>query len=152
MPPDPQATRKDKRLNGRYVVDEDGERVAVLLDIDEYERMVAREGDETLDDEEDFDPEEAERRITQFITRAEKLPGPPVAELGEEVAELMRAAWRDVAAVLDGKPHNKVLAVQLLLSQRARELQPDDHEKWRLSAATTLLGGMISAPPRHNGM
>ena len=138
-------------MNRRYVVDENGERVAVLLDIDDYERMVAREADETPDDEEDFDPEEAERRITQFITDAEELPGPPVAELGEEVAELMRAAWRSVAAVLDGKPHNKVLAVQLLLSQRARGLQPDDHEQWRLSAATTLLGGMIVAPPRHDG-
>ena len=139
-------------MNRRFVVDEDGERVAVLLDIDEYECLIALPGDETLDDEEDLDPEEAECRITQFITCAEELPGPPVAELGEEVAELMRIAWRDVAEVLDGKPHNKVLAVQLLLSRRARELQPDDHEKWRLSAATTLLGGMISAPPRHNGM
>jgi prevent-host-death family protein len=27
-------------VNGRYVVDENGERVAVLLDIKEYERMV----------------------------------------------------------------------------------------------------------------
>jgi hypothetical protein len=138
-------------MNGRYVVDENGERVAVLLDIEDYERMVAREGAESPDDEEDFDPEEAERRITQFITGAEELPGPPVAELGEEVGELMRGAWRSVAAVLDGKPHNKVLAVQLLLSQRARGLQPDDYEKWRLSAATTLLGGMISAPPREDG-
>jgi hypothetical protein len=138
-------------MNGRYVVDESGERVAVLLDIDEYERMAAREDDEPPDDEEDFDPEKAERRITQFITRAEELPGPPVAELGEEVAELMRAAWRSVAAVLDGKPHNKVLAVQLLLSQRAQRLQPDDHENWLLSAATTLLGGMISPPPRNDG-
>jgi hypothetical protein len=138
-------------VNRRFVVDEDGERVAVLLDIAEYERMLAQQMEEPPEDE-DFDPEEGERRITEFITRAEELPGPPVAELGEEVAELMRAAWRDVAAVLDGKPHNKVLAVQLLLSQRARELQPDDHEKWRLSAATTLLGGMISAPPRHDGM
>jgi hypothetical protein len=138
-------------VNRRFVVDEDGERVAVLLDIAEYERMLAQQMEEPPEDE-DFDPEEGERRITEFITRAEELPGPPVAELGEEIAELMRAAWRDVVAVLDGKPHNKVLAVQLLLSQRARELQPDDHEKWRLSAATTLLGGMISAPPRHDGM
>ena len=27
-------------MNGRYVVDENGKRVAVLLDIEEYERMV----------------------------------------------------------------------------------------------------------------
>ena len=91
-------------MNRRFVVDEDGERVAVLLDIDEYERMVAREGDETLDDEEDFDPEEAERRITEFITSADELTGPPVAELGDEVAGLMRAAWRDVEDILRREP------------------------------------------------
>ena len=53
--------------------------------------------------EEEPDPEEAERRIIQFVTSAEELPGPPVAEL----------------AVMDGKPHNQVLATQLLLGQRA---------------------------------
>jgi len=61
-------------------VDEDGERVAVLLDIAEYERMVAQQSDEPPDDE-DFDPEEGERCITEFITSADELPGPPVAEL-----------------------------------------------------------------------
>ena len=70
-------------MNGRYVVDENGERLAVLLDIEEYERMVARQSDEPPDDEENFGSEEAERRITQFITRADELPGPPVEELAE---------------------------------------------------------------------
>jgi hypothetical protein len=32
-------------------------------------------GDEPFD-EEGFDPEEAERRITQFVTSADELPGP----------------------------------------------------------------------------
>jgi hypothetical protein len=137
-------------MNVRYVVDENGKRVAVLLDIAEYERMVAREGDETPDDEEDFDPEEAECRITQFITRADELPGPPVAELVDQVAVMMRAVWRDVETLMSGKPHNKVLATQLALSQQARGLLPDDHEQWRLSAATTLLGGMISTPPHRD--
>ena len=75
-------------------------------------------GDEPFDQEE-LDAEEAERRITQFIKSAEELPGPPVAELAEQVGAFMRAASRDLQAIMDGKPHNKVLATQLLLSQRA---------------------------------
>jgi hypothetical protein len=80
-----------------------------------YDEMMSEE----LLDEEELDPEEAERRITQFITSAEELPGPPVAELAEQVGAFMRAASRDLQAIMDGKPHNKVLATQLLLSQRA---------------------------------
>jgi hypothetical protein len=44
---------------------------------------------------------------------------------------------------MDGKVHNKVLATQLLLSQRARRLQPDDPEQWPLYTATTLLSRMV---------
>jgi len=44
---------------------------------------------------------------------------------------------------MDGKPHNKVLATQLLLGQRARGSQPGDPEQWRLYAATTLLSGIV---------
>ena len=94
-------------------------------------------------EEEELDPEEAERRITRFITSADGLPGPPVAEIAEQVAALMRVVWKDVEGITAGKAHNKVLAAQLLLSQRARKLQPDDPEQWRLHAATTLLSGMI---------
>jgi hypothetical protein len=129
-------------VNGRYVVDENGERVAVLLDIDEYEQLVAHHSDEPPDDEE-CDPEEAERRITEFITSAEELPGRTVAGLAEEVAKLMRAAWRDAETIMGGNPHNKLLAAQLLLSQRSLSLQADDPERWRLQAASTLLGGMV---------
>jgi len=57
-------------------------------------------------DEEEFDAEEAEQRITQFITSAEELPGPPVEELAEQVAALMRTALRDLEKVMEGKPHN----------------------------------------------
>jgi hypothetical protein len=137
-----------KRVNERYVVDENGERVAVLLDIEEYERMAAQRsapaGEEAPpDDDEDLDPEEAERRITQFITSADELPGPPVEELADEVAKLMRPVWRDVEMVMSGNSHNKVLAVQLFLGQRARRLQADNPEQWRLHAATSLLSGMV---------
>ena len=136
-------------MNRRYVVDEHGERVAVLLDIAEYERIVAQQSDEPPDGE-DFDPEEGKRRITEFITSADEFSGPPVAELVDRVAELMRAAWRDVETIMSGKPHNKVLATQLSLSQRARALQSDDLEQWQLFAATTLLSGMVSKPRLDN--
>jgi hypothetical protein len=94
-------------------------------------------------DEEELDAEEAERRITRFITSAEELPGPPVEELAEQVGALMQAALRDLETIMEGKPHNKVLATQLLLGQRARGLQMGDAEQWHLYAATTLLGGVV---------
>jgi hypothetical protein len=94
-------------------------------------------------DEEELDAEEAERRITRFITSAEELPGPPVEELAEQVGALMQAALRDLETIMEGKPHNKVLATQLLLGQRARGLQTHDPEQWHLYAATTLLGGVV---------
>ena len=134
-------------MNKRYVVDEDGERVAILLEIDDYERLVAQHRAPTADDElsiddEVLDPEEAERRVTEFIASAEKLPGPPVAELANRIAEMFRATWRDVETIISGCPNNKVLAVELFLGQRARGLQPDDPEQWRLHAATSLLSGI----------
>src|SRR5215203_7534523 len=114
------------------------------------ENPPGREGehyDETMSedllDEEELDPEEAERRISQFVTSADELPGPPIAELAEQVAALMGAAWTDLEAIMDRKANNKVLATQLLLSQRSRGLQPDDPEQWRLHASATLLGGMV---------
>jgi hypothetical protein len=94
-------------------------------------------------DEEELDAEEAERRITRFITSAEELPGPPVEELAEQVGALMQAALRDLETIMEGKPHNKVLATQHLLGQRARGLQMGDPEQWHLYAATTLLGGVV---------
>ncbi|HEX5850340.1 MAG TPA: hypothetical protein VFY59_14180 [Rubrobacter sp.] len=94
-------------------------------------------------EDEEFDAEEAERRITQFVMSADELPGPSVGELAEQVAGLMRAAWSELEGIVDGKPHNKVLAAQLSLGQRARALPPDDPEQWRLHAATMLLSGMV---------
>jgi hypothetical protein len=105
-----------------------------------YDEMMS---EEPFDDEEELDAEEAEQRITQFITSAEELPGPPLEELAEQVAALMRAALRDLENLMEGKPHNKVLATQLLLGQRARELQRYDPEQWHLHAATTLLSGIV---------
>lgn len=104
--------------------------------------------DETFAEDEDFDPEAAERAISEFIDSAESLPGPTVVELAGLVEEVMADAWARIRGIMSGRPHNKVLAAQLLLSQRAREHQaPDDSEQWRLYAASTLLSGMIVAPP-----
>src|ERR671917_2889265 len=93
---------------------------------DPTERPPGREGephDGTTDDEpldeEEFDPEEAERRITRFVTSADELPGTPVEELADRAAALMRVALRDLEALMEGEAHNKVLATQLLLGQRA---------------------------------
>jgi hypothetical protein len=108
----------------------------------EGERYDETMGEEPFE-EEDLDPEEAESHITQFITSAEMLPGPPVEQLAEQVSALMRAASRELEAIMDGKPHNKVLATQLLLGQRARELQMGDPEQWHLHAASTLLSAIV---------
>jgi len=99
--------------------------------------------EEPFDEEEEFDAEEADQRITQFVRSADELSGPPVEVLADQVAALMRTALRDLEKLMEGKPHNKVLATQLLLSQRARALQHLDPEQRHLHAATTLLGGIV---------
>ena len=104
-----------------------------------YDEMMSEEPFE----EEELDAEEAEQRITQFITSAEELPGPPVEELAEQVVALMQAALRDLEKLMEGKPHNKVLATQLLLGQRARELEQYNPQQWHLRAASTLLSGIV---------
>ena len=63
------------------------------------------------------------------------------------VAVVMREAWDRVEELTSGQRRNKVLAAQLLLSQRGRQQAPDDPEQWRLFAASTLLSGMIAVPP-----
>jgi hypothetical protein len=108
-----------------------------------YDEMFS---EEPFEEEEEFDPEEAERRITQFVRSAEELSGPPVEELADQVAALMRTALRDLEMIMEGKPHNKVLATQLLLGQRARGLQHDP-EQWPLHAASSLLSGLVIRGP-----
>ena len=109
-----------------------------------YDEMMS---EEPFDDEDELDAEEAEQRITQFITTAEELPGPPVEELAEQVAALMGAALRDLEKLMEGKPHNKVLATQLLLAQRARGLHQHDPAQWPLHAASSLLSGLVIRGP-----
>jgi hypothetical protein len=105
-----------------------------------YDEMLS---EEPFDEEEELDPEEADQRITQFVRSAEELPGPPVEELADRVAALMRTALRDLQAIMEGKPHNKVLATQLLLGQRARGLHQHDPEQWPLHAGSSLLSGLV---------
>src|SRR5215208_4297702 len=97
-----------------------------------YDEMFS---EEPFDEEEEFDPEEADQRITQFVRSAE--------ELADQVAALMRTALRDLEAIMEGKPHNKVLATQLLLGQRARGMQQHNPEQWPLHAASSLLSGLV---------
>lgn len=103
--------------------------------------------DTFAEDEEDFDPEAAERSIREFIDSAESLPGRPVGELADLVEAVMADAWERIQAIMSGEPHNKVLAAQLLLSQRGREQAPGHPEQWRVFAASTVLSGMIAVPP-----
>jgi hypothetical protein len=99
------------------------------------------------EDEEELDPEAAERAIREFIDSAESLPGSPVAELTDLVEDVMAEACGRIQRIMDGQPHNKVLATQLLLGQRARAQGPDDPAQWRLYAASTLLSELIVVPP-----
>ena len=108
---------------------------------DPTERPNTAPGDGPL--EEELDVEEAEWRIARFVTSADELPGPSVEELAERVASLMRAALGEVEVLMEGEAHNKVLATQLLLSQRARALGMDEPEQWPLHAASTLLSGLV---------
>ncbi len=64
-------------------------------------------------------------------------------ELKEYALLHLQAALRDLETIMEGKPHNKVLATQLLLGQRARGLQMGDPEQWHLFATTTLLSGIV---------
>ena len=109
---------------------------------DPAERPDDTTGDEPFEEEE-FDAEEAEWRIARFVASADELSGPSVEELAERGAALMRAALGNVEALMEGEVHNKVLATQLLLGQRARALGMDDPEQWPLHAASTLLSGMV---------
>jgi len=58
------ATRKDQAMSNRYVIDEKGRRVGVLLDVEEYERMV--EELEELEDIRDV------REVREAIERGEE--------------------------------------------------------------------------------
>jgi hypothetical protein len=97
-----------------------------------------------FDDEEDFDPEEAERSIAAFIDSANKLGGTSADELASQVLAVMETAQSGIAAILDEQPNNKIIATMLALSRQHREVMDTDSSlQWRLSAASSLVSGFI---------
>lgn len=102
-----------------------------------------REPDLDGGEDSDFDPEEAERQIAEFVAAADELPGPPVGELADRVAEMVRVAEEGIAALVAPQRQNKVVATFLLLSQRARGVDPTRDEHWRLNAAATLVSALL---------
>lgn len=87
---------------------------------------------------------EGEQHIREFIEGAASLGGPPLDELVAATAAVLHRAREELTGLMDGVPHNKVLATQLALSQRAREV-PTDPPDWSLHAASTLLSGLVVA-------
>lgn len=87
---------------------------------------------------------QAEQTIQEFVQRADDLAGRPVADVVDEVQEVLQGARDRVAALLVGLPHNKVLATQLALGRRARE-HGGSEDQWLLHAASTLLSGFVVA-------
>lgn len=100
-------------------------------------------GHPPLDDEDDFDPEQAERDIQAFIEAAEALDGPPVADLAAGVADVVADAWTAVERRMAEVGTNKLIATMLLVSRQARELDSDEPRQWQLHASSTLLSGLI---------
>ena len=96
-----------------------------------------------FDEEEDFDPEEAERQIAEFIATADELEGPAIADLADAVARVLDGTWSAIEEIIGPQTNNKVIATMLLLSSQARQLQPEDARHWQLHAASSLVGAMI---------
>lgn len=86
----------------------------------------------------------AEETIREFVGAQAELPGPPVDDLADAVSTIIGEAHERVAVLLADVPHNKVLATQLALSQRARDAAPADTQ-WPLHAASSLMSGFIIA-------
>ena len=87
--------------------------------------------------------ERIERQLTEFIEGTADLAGAPVDDLADAVEAVVARAQEEVRGRMTGAAHNKVLATHLLLSQRARQVEPGSPAQWRLSAASTLLSDLI---------
>ena len=99
--------------------------------------------DATFDEDEEFDPEEAERQIGEFITAADRLEGPSTAELAAGVERVLSGAWTQIEDLIGAQPNNKIVAIMLLLSRQARELTPEEPRQWQLYAGSSLVSAMI---------
>lgn len=96
-----------------------------------------------VNDNEDFDPEENERQISEFIAAADDLPGPSVTDLASRVLSVSESTWAEVGVAFDGMPVNKVIATMLWLSRESRGATPDSPRYWAASAASTYVTGWI---------
>ena len=96
-------------------------------------------------DEEHSDPEEAERSIAAFIAKADELDGPSAEALAAAALVEVTHAWERVDQLLSDQHNNKVIATMLELSRqmRAGQWQPGDASQWQLSAASTIVSGLI---------
>ena len=91
-------------------------------------------------------PGSYEASIDEFVAGAADLEGPATEALADGVLAVLAESWGRVDALFAGVAHNKVLAVMLLLSQRARadDATPDSPAYWQRSAASTLASGFVS--------
>ena len=87
-----------------------------------------------------------ERSIDDFVAGASGLDGPPTEQLADAVLDVVAEAWARIADAFEGVAHDKVLAVMLLLGQRARagDVAPDSPTYWQRSAASTLASGFVT--------
>ena len=99
--------------------------------------------DTPVDEDDEFDPEQADPEILAFIESADELDGPPVTELAADVADVLGRAWATIEERMAAIPDNKLLATMLLVGRQARELQPDEPRQPQLHAASSLLSGLV---------
>jgi hypothetical protein len=92
---------------------------------------------------EEPDPERVEHEIDVFIDRANRVDGPSIDSLSEQVTELLRSVWDEIARVTMTLPKNKVIATMLHVGRQAREVPADDPLHWYSHAASTLLNGLV---------
>ena len=107
--------------------------------------MSERRPPDDFDDEETLSPEEAEAQIAAFIEAADAAGGRSTAELADEALGHLQRAWDELAAITDAQSNNKIVAMMLELSRRARALDPSTSGYWIASAASSLVSGQIPA-------
>jgi hypothetical protein len=84
-----------------------------------------------------------EANIASFVAGADSEEGATVRHLADAVVAATEEAARAVAASLAGQSDNVVLATMLELSQRSRQLPPEEPSYWVTSAASTLVNALI---------
>jgi hypothetical protein len=98
---------------------------------------------DSLNDEDDLDPAQAEREILAFIESAEDLQGPRVADLVSSAVDALHTASEKIRHDTEDLSTNKLIATMLATGSEARRLGADDPRHWELLAASILLSGLI---------